>query len=86
MKAVRCADGTGVQTYDLYDGLGSVTGMTGGSGNVVSTFTYDVFGEIRSGGGGVSDFRITGEQRDPQLNRNLYYLRARGVMAIVRSP
>ena len=44
-----------------------------------------MFGAIRSGSG-VSEFRFTGEQRDTQLNRNLYYLRARGVMAIVRSP
>jgi len=29
---------------------------------------------------------FTGEQRDPQQSRNFYYLRARGVMAIVRSP
>ncbi len=60
--------------------------MTDGSGNVTATCAYDVFGEIRSGGGGTNDWLFTGEQRDRQVNRNLYYLRACGVMAIVRSP
>jgi len=70
---------TGIRSYYLYDGLGSVTGVTNALGGVASSFAYDVFGEIRSGGGGVSEFRFTGEQRDPQQSRKLYYLRARHV-------
>ncbi len=79
LDPISVTDRTGAQSYYLYDGLGSVTGVTDASGNLVSSFTYDVFGEIRSAssGGNESEFRFTGEQRDPQLQRNFYYLRAR---------
>ena len=50
--------------YFLYE-LGSTSGLTDGAGNVVASYGYDVFRDIRSGSGGVSEFRFTGEQRDP---------------------
>ncbi len=79
LDLISVTDRTGAQSYFLYDGLGSVTGITDGNGNLGSSFAYDVFGDIRSGSGGgtESEFRFTGEQRDPQLQRNFYYLRAR---------
>ena len=59
-------------------GSAPATDLTDGKGNSVATYSHDVFGAIRTqSGGSASEFRFTGEQRDPQLNRNLYYLRAR---------
>ena len=75
---ISATDRDGVQTYHLYDGLGSTSDLTDGSGNVIAGYGYDVFGEIRSQSGtGDTEFKFTGEQRDPQLLRNFYYLRAR---------
>jgi len=54
--------------------------LADGTGNTIATYTYDVFGAIRtkSGSGAVvNEWRFTGEQRDPQGSRNFYYLRAR---------
>ena len=76
LDLISATDGSGAQTYFLYDGLGSTTGLTDGQGNVVGTYTYDVFGAIRSETGGqANDYRFTGEQLD--VASNLYYLRAR---------
>ena len=45
---------------------------------MVASDGYDVFGAIRSqSGSGDTEFRFTGDQRDPQLQRNFYYLRTR---------
>ena len=77
LDLISVTDRVGAQSYYLYDGLGSVTGVTDASGNAVATFSYEVFGEIRSGAGVESEFRFTGEQRDSQSGRNFYYLRAR---------
>jgi RHS repeat-associated protein len=64
------------QLYYLADGLGSTTGLTDGEGSVVGTYTYDVFGAIRSETGGqTNDYRFTGQQLD--VASDLYYLRAR---------
>jgi hypothetical protein len=53
------------QLYYLTDGLASTTGLTDGEGNVVGTYTYDVFGAIRSETGGqANDFKFTGQQLD----------------------
>ncbi len=64
---------TPVQTYFLYDGLGSTVNLTDGSGTVTATYTYDVFGAHT--GGGSNQWLFTGEQRDG--DSSLYYLRAR---------
>jgi RHS repeat-associated protein len=39
--------------YALYDGQGSVVGMTDSSGNLVSTYSYDPYGQTRSIGGSI---------------------------------
>ncbi len=75
LDLISATDGGGVQTYFLYDGLGSTSDLTDGSGNVVDGYTYDVFGALRSGSPGATDFLFTGEQRD--ADSGLYYLRAR---------
>lgn len=48
LDLISAADGSGAQTYFLYDGLGSTTDLTDGSGNTVAGYSYDVFGAIRS--------------------------------------
>lgn len=63
------------QTYYLYDGLGSTTGLTDESGAVTATFAYDVFGELRPSSSPSNQWLFTGEQRD--ADSGLYYLRAR---------
>jgi RHS repeat-associated protein len=64
------------QLYYLTDGLASTTGLTDGEANLVGTYTYDVFGAIRSETGGqANDYRFTGQQLD--VASGLYYLRAR---------
>lgn len=64
------------QLYYLSDGLASTTGLTDGEGSVVGTYTYDVFGAIRSETGGqANEYRFTGQQLD--VASDLYYLRAR---------
>lgn len=35
-----------MQTYHLYDGLGSTTDLTDGSGNVIAGYGYDVFAVV----------------------------------------
>jgi RHS repeat-associated protein len=82
---ISATDGAGVQTYHLYDGLGSTTDLTDGSGTVTAGYGYDVFGEPRSGDPESATFLFTGEQydaraRDVRLidaDTGLYYLRAR---------
>jgi len=69
-------DSQNSQLYYLADGLASTTGLTDGQGSVVGTYTYDVFGAIRSETGGqANDYRFTGQQLD--VASDLYYLRAR---------
>ena len=70
---------TGSQSYFLYDGLGSTANLTDGNGSTTATYSYDVFGAIRSQSppGGANYWLFTGEERDPQTSRNFYYLRAR---------
>ena len=58
----------------LYDGLGSTSDLTDGSGNVTASYGYDVFGAIRSHTGATTEWSFTGEQNDPG---GLEYLRAR---------
>jgi RHS repeat-associated protein len=66
-------DGTDEEWY-LYDGLGSTTGLADDTGAVTGTYTYDVFGAVRSQTGDATEWSYTGEQNDPS---GLEYLRAR---------
>lgn len=76
LDLISATDSQGAQTYFLHDGLGSVTDVTDGSGNVVASYSYDVFGAIRSQAGSSDNYWLfTGEQKDP--DSALYYLRAR---------
>ncbi len=52
-----------MQTYFLYDGLGSTSDLTDGSANVVDGYTYDVFGALRSGSPGATDSLVSGPDR-----------------------
>jgi RHS repeat-associated protein len=65
----------GAATYPLADALGSVRGLTDGSGNLTGTADYDVFGAVRSSSGDSSIFGYTGDQFDPETD--FTYLRAR---------
>lgn len=71
----------GALTYFLYDGLGSVTGLCDGSGTVIGSYTYDVYGATRSQTGATTEWNYTGEQNDPtglQFLRARYYDKAAG--------
>src|SRR3990170_313517 len=76
VELISPTDSGGSQTYHLYDGLGSTTDLTDGSGNTVEGYTYDVFGAIRTQSGSSPNYWLfTGEQRDTETS--FYYLRAR---------
>ena len=76
LDLISATDGGGAQTYFLYDGLGSTTGLTDGVGNNPVSYWYDAFGAIRSHVGTSANYRLfTGQQRDS--GSNFYYLRAR---------
>jgi len=67
-----------VRSYFLYDGLGSTTGLTNASGTVTDTYSYDVFGAMKTHTGASSNpYRFTGELNDSTVARSPYYLRAR---------
>ncbi|MBI4301916.1 MAG: RHS repeat-associated core domain-containing protein [Chloroflexi bacterium] len=69
-------DSAGVQSYFLGNGLESTEALTDGSGNVIATYKYDVFGAvISSSGSGSSEYTFTGQQDDATLGYT--YLRAR---------
>jgi len=58
----------------LSDGLGSTMAMVDGSGNVVMSYAYDVYGKVTSSSGSVANkFDFAGQQTDPT---GLQYLRA----------
>jgi RHS repeat-associated protein len=67
----------GVATnYYGHDGHGSVRYLTGTSGDITDTYTYDAFGNlIASSGSTENNYLYCGEQYDPQLK--FYYNRAR---------
>ncbi len=76
LDLISATDGAGMQTYYLYDGLGSTTDLTDGSGNSTAGYGYDVFGAIHSqSGASANPWLFTGEQRDS--DSSMYYLRAR---------
>ncbi len=71
--------GTGTYYY-LFDGLGSVTGLTDSGGNLVATYSYDAFGNILSETGdatlnAINPYRYTSRVYDKESG--LYYYRAR---------
>ena len=68
-------DSAANQEYHLSDGLGSTTALANGSGTVTDTYSYDVFGSLRSRTGtSGNEFKFAGEQTDAS---GLQYLRAR---------
>jgi len=65
LDLISRTDEEGVQTYHLYDGLGSTTTVADAAGGVVSEYLYDVFGELRGHSGVPDDVMLfTGEQYD----------------------
>ncbi|MFQ6016419.1 MAG: RHS repeat-associated core domain-containing protein, partial [Anaerolineae bacterium] len=64
-------------TYTYHrDGMGSITGLTDPTQNVVATYQYDVFGELSGQTGNVANpYRFTGRAYEPLSG--LYYYRAR---------
>lgn len=68
---------TGFEThYYLYDGLGSVVGLTDINGDQVASYEYDAFGNLLHESSSVpNNYLFTGEQYDRDLS--LYFLRAR---------
>ena len=66
----------GRTSFYLYDGHGSVVGLTDESGRVTDTYVYDAFGNLlKSTGSTENCYRYCGEQFDETTG--LYYLRAR---------
>lgn len=62
--------------FFVYDGLGSVRGLTDATGSLTDTFDYTAFGELLNRTGTTeTNYLFTGEQYDATLNQ--YYLRAR---------
>jgi len=66
--------------YYLFDGLGSVTGLTDIGGSLVASYSYDVFGNIISETGDetlnmLNPYRFTSRVYDKESG--LYYYRAR---------
>ena len=67
LDLISTTDGAGVQTYQLYDGLGSTTDLTDGSAIAVDGYTYDVFGALKSQNGNSDNYWLfTGEQLDAE--------------------
>ena len=66
----------GSVSYHHFDGLGSTRALTGASGNVTDTYTYEAFGGLIDHiGNTVNNYLFTTAQYDP--NAGFYYLRAR---------
>jgi RHS repeat-associated protein len=68
-------DGSNADSYPLADSLGSVRGMTDGTGTLTATADYGAFGDVRSSTGAGSSFGYAGEQSDSVTGA--LYLRAR---------
>ncbi|MDD5063724.1 MAG: RHS repeat-associated core domain-containing protein [Phycisphaerae bacterium] len=65
-----------VNSFYLYDGLGSVKQLTDDSETVVASYTYDSFGSLIASSGSITNaYGFTGEQFDS--SSELLYLRAR---------
>ena len=68
-------DSSNAALYHLTDALGSVRGLTDGTGALTGTSTYDVFGTVRTSTGTTSRFGYTGELHDSETGYT--FLRAR---------
>lgn len=74
-EPLAVSNSTGVSYYEQ-DGLGSVTSLTTGSGQIAQTYTYDSFGNTTNVVGSLANpFRYTGREFDSETG--LYYYRAR---------
>ena len=59
----------GAERFDFYeqDGLGSITSLTGSSGSLAQTYTYDSFGNQTASSGSLTNFfRYTGREFDTE--------------------
>ena len=71
--AIASAGGT---YYYHADGLGSITSLTDGSGQLAASYVYDSFGKLTTSTGTVANpFQFTGREFDSETG--LYYYRAR---------
>jgi RHS repeat-associated protein len=63
-------------SYFHADGLGSITSLTEGAGNVSASYVYDSFGKLTASTGSLTNpFQYTGREFDSETG--LYYYRAR---------
>ncbi|MDR3678038.1 MAG: RHS repeat-associated core domain-containing protein [Acidobacteriota bacterium] len=63
-------------SYFHADGLGSVTSLTDGSGQLAASYVYDSFGKLTASTGSLTNpFQYTGREFDSEIG--LYYYRAR---------
>jgi RHS repeat-associated protein len=60
--------------YRLVDGLGSTVNLCNEDGDLVGSYYYDAYGNVRVQSGSETEFSFTGEQNDPN---GLDFLRAR---------
>ncbi|MCG8317644.1 MAG: putative Ig domain-containing protein, partial [Pseudomonadales bacterium] len=66
----------GVESYYLYDGLGSTRALADSAGAITDTYFYEAFGDVLAETGDTeNDYQFTGEQYDSSLD--MTYLRAR---------
>ncbi len=79
LDLISMTDGSGTQHYLSYDGLGSVSDLTDGTGAVTDTFVYDAFGAVTARTGTTATaWKFTGEQADDGSgDTGYYFLRAR---------
>jgi RHS repeat-associated protein len=77
--------GAGAAVWNLYDGLGSVTGTVDSSGNVVSARKYDVYGAVRQlTGPSGTKHKFVGRVGHPSEDETgLVYMRARWMDPVV---
>ncbi|NIP27202.1 MAG: hypothetical protein GWN67_28380 [Phycisphaerae bacterium] len=71
---IGVADGNAVYYYYL-DGLGSVIALSNSGGNMVESYSYDVFGEPNTTSSVGNPYMFTGRRHD--VETELYYYRAR---------
>ena len=68
--------GTGGTYFYHADGLGSITSLTNGSGQLAASYVYDSFGNLMASTGTITNpFQYTGREFDSETG--LYYYRAR---------
>ena len=78
-RLLYTVDGTGAAqagtpTWLFGDKLGSTATLMNAQGNITGSYTYDVFGAVRTQTGATTEFSFTAEQNDPN---GLTFLRAR---------